>query len=220
VQCDGRLAWDPSTSNTGVILCFDATAQSPSAGGILRNVYTATTQENGQVDGSTMQIVPGFPHDIGMSNLSVTATGGIVLSYDHGPSMGIWYLAPGSDAAVRLTAGADSGAIAAPVGTLVAFQRSGDLLLVDTGKQPFACAGPTTTDTTTTAPLCRLTTDVQSFDASPAWSWDGQSLAFRRSSGQGEPATLMVLDPNNPTDVQPFSPQLSTVGENLAWSPR
>ena len=219
VQCDGRLAWDPSTSNTGVMICFDSTAQ-PSSGGKVRSIYTATTQENGQVDGSTMEVVNGFPSGVGMSAVSVTATGGIVVTVEPGPSQGIWYLAPKSTTAVRLTSGVDGSSIAAPVGTLVAFQRLGDLMLVDTGKQPFACAGPTLTDAGTAAPLCRLTTDLTTYDTAPAWSWDGNTIVFPRSPGKGLPGTLMTLDPNNPTAVQPFAPDLGPVGGSPAWAPR
>jgi Tol biopolymer transport system component len=171
-------------------------------------VYLAKVDEDGHVNPDSMKELTGFP-DQGVGDISFTGTGGLVVSLEGGSAPGIYYRPPDGRRLKQLTSGADTDSMGFPRkgDRRFVFTRHGDLYLAQVdGKNP-ECATTTTPDEVTGTLLCRLTSS-KGLDEGPAWSWDGESIAFVTRASEDSTRILKRLD-LDPARVEVFSDALA-----------
>lgn len=221
LHCHGRPAWSPDGSQVAM-LCFDDLDDDGEDDNTHPGVYLFPLDSDGRVGSVPAGLwAKSTTSDIG--GVSFTTSGEVVAGYANGPDPGV-YVGKVGKPPVALTNGDDEDPIASPADDLVAFVRDGDLYVAATDDAaPLPCPAPreVSTDATTRTRLCNLTgttTDPDASVESPAWSWDGERIAYRVEDPAAGTSTVWLIKLASGI-AAPLTAEPMVMGAP-AWGPR
>ncbi len=188
LDCAGKIAWPRELPGDAAMVCAEG-EESPSTtepAPPIEFVYLAEVDEDGHFDLGSMTELTGIPEQE-VGDVSFTDDGGLVVSIEDGSASGIYYWPPDGSEPSRLTSGRDSDAMVSPEegDGRVVFARDDDLYLARVDDEEPECASRLQADGVTGRSLCQLTSGGD-LDEGPAWSWDGNWIAFVTRASEDE----------------------------------
>ena len=221
LHCHARPAWSPDGKQVAM-LCFDDLDGDGEDDNDHPGVYLFPLDDDGRV-GSVPAGLWAKSTESKIGGISFTTDGEVAAGYAEGSAPGIYVGKLGIRPA-QVTSGEDEDPVASPTDSLIAFVRDGDLYVAATDDAaPLPCPKPrvASTDETTGTRLCDLTgttTDLDAPAASPTWSWDGKTIAYRVEDPATDTSTVWLIKLASGIAV-PLTTEPQVLG-GLGWGPR